>query len=243
MLPPLLLPTRTPSGEQATCLVSIAFWSVLTPLCSVARQAQAILERDNPAALQSALNVLAPLKKYYPTLTTDEGAHPFTECALFADNIKAQGYSWQSSWHFKDIPYYQDGNTYTFKDASTDLLGAMDALVGMLTNTGNYQSTTYYQQIAAAFSYPEDQLSFAFRLVIHYVGDVHQPLHAEAEVNATYPSGDQGGNAEKVPSVNGVSNLHGVWDSVIYTATGYPVMPLSTSDWDWYTSTTATMSQ
>ena len=30
----------------------------------------------------------------------------------------------------------------------------MNALVGMLTNTGNYQSTTYYQQIAAAFSSP-----------------------------------------------------------------------------------------
>jgi hypothetical protein len=107
-------------------------------LCSVARQAQAILEQNNPAALQAALNVLAPLKTDYPTLTTDEGAHPFTECALFADNIKAQGYSFQSPWHYKDIPYYQDGKTYTFKDATTDLIGAMDALVGMLTNTGNY---------------------------------------------------------------------------------------------------------
>jgi hypothetical protein len=77
--------------------------------------------------------------------------------------------------------------------------------------------------------------------VIHYVGDVHQPLHATAEVNSTYPSGDQGGNYEKVPSVNGVSNLHSVWDSVIYQYPGYPVMPLSTADWDWYTSTSATM--
>lgn len=66
----------------------------------------------------------------------------------------------------------------------------------MLTNTGNYQSTTYYQQIAAAFPNPADQLSVALRLVIHYIGDMHQPLHTIAEVNTTYPDGDHGGNSE-----------------------------------------------
>jgi S1/P1 Nuclease len=122
------------------------------------------------------LAVLAPLKEDYPSLTTDEGSHPFTECALFADNIKATGYSWQSPWHFIDIPYYSQGgdpSQYSFKPASTDLVGALNALVGMLTNTGDYKSTTYYQQIAASFPNPADQLSFALRLVIHYVGDIH----------------------------------------------------------------------
>ena len=42
--------------------------------------------------------------------------------------------------------------------------------------------------------------------------------------------------------MNGVSNLHSVWDSVIYQYPGYPVMPLSTTDWNWYTTTTETMS-
>jgi hypothetical protein len=198
------------------------------------------LEQNNPAALQAALAVLAPLKADYPSLTTDEGAHPFTECALFADNIKGMGYTWQSAWHFIDIPYYSQGgdpSQYTFKPATTDLVGALNALTGMLTNTGDYQSTTYYKQIAASFPNPADQLSFALRLVIHYVGDIHQPLHAEAEVNSTYPSGDAGGNYEKVPSTDGVSNLHSVWDSVIYQYPGYPVMPLSDTDWTWYTTT------
>ncbi len=42
--------------------------------------------------------------------------------------------------------------------------------------------------------------------------------------------------------MNGVSNLHSIWDSVIYQYTGYPTMPLSTTDWNWYTTTTTTMS-
>jgi hypothetical protein len=69
------------------------------------------------------------------------------------------GYSFQSNWHFIDIPYYNQGGSpsdYTFKAASTDLVAAMSALVGMLTNTGDYQSTTYYQQIAAKFPNPAD---------------------------------------------------------------------------------------
>jgi hypothetical protein len=66
----------------------------LTPKFLVARRAQAILEQTNPAALAAALAVLAPLKADYPSLTKDESTNPFTECALFADNIKGQGYSW-----------------------------------------------------------------------------------------------------------------------------------------------------
>lgn len=44
-------------------------------------------------------------------MTTDEQYHPFTECATFADDIKATGYSFQSNWHFIDQPYLPDGGT------------------------------------------------------------------------------------------------------------------------------------
>jgi hypothetical protein len=51
---------------------------------------------------------------------------------------------------------------------------------------------------------------------MHYVGDIHQPLHATARVDHEYPSGDRGGNSFPVPSVDGAKNLHAVWDSVVY---------------------------
>lgn len=50
----------------------------------------------------------------------------------------------------------------------------------------------------------------------------------------TYPHGDAGGNYEHVPSIDGVSNLHSVWDSVIYNYTGYADLPMSTTTWDYY---------
>jgi hypothetical protein len=82
----------------------------------------------------------------------------------------------------------------------------------------------------------------AVRLIIHYTGDVHQPLHSTALVDHTYPKGDAGGNFEHIPSKDGVSNLHAVWDSVLYTWTGYPNLPFSDSDWTWYTDTAKTLS-
>ena len=82
--------------------------------------------------------------------------------------------------------------------------------------------STYTDQIASKFSYESDQRSFIVRLLIHYVGDIHQPLHSTAEVDSAYPSGDRGGNSEHIPSKEGASNLHAVWDSVLYTWTGFP---------------------
>jgi len=76
-------------------------------------------------------------------------------------------------------------------------------------------------------------------MIVHYVGDVHQPLHSTALVDSEYPSGDRGGTSEKIPSKDGVSSLHFVWDSVLYEYTGRPNLPLNTSDWDWYTSEAA----
>ena len=59
--------------------------------------------------------------------------------------------------------------------------------------------------------------SFHLRLLIHYIGDIHQPLHASSRYTKDYPEGDEGGNAFKV-HVNAseqITNLHALWDSVV----------------------------
>ena len=71
----------------------------------------------------------------------------------------------------------------------------------------------------------EDELkSYALRLLIHYIGDLHQPLHSTSRVNPQYPKGDAGGNFVKIPTKGGAKNLHSVWDSVIYEYTATPTM-------------------
>lgn len=58
--------------------------------------------------------------------------------------------------------------------------------------------------------------SYAVRLLIHYIGDVHQPLHSTNRVNADFPTGDRGGNEFPLPNHYAANNLHSVWDSAIY---------------------------
>jgi hypothetical protein len=57
----------------------------------------------------------------------------------------------------------------------------------------------------------------ALRLIIHFVGDIHQPLHCTDRVSGALPAGDQGGNLVtiKITDANGnlrPTNLHSYWD-------------------------------
>jgi len=70
----------------------------------------------------------------------------------------------------------------------------------------------------------EDGLSTALRLLMHYVGDIHQPLHATSRVDHEYNSGDRGGNSFPLPVKDSVKNLHALWDSVLYEFTGYETL-------------------
>ena len=51
------------------------------------------------------------------------------------------------------------------------------------------------------------------RFITHFVGDVHQPLHAASYFSSQFPDGDMGGNAWPVAGVNYTQELHAVWDS------------------------------
>lgn len=99
-----------------------------------------------------------------------------------------------------------------------------------------YKDSFEYQEIqkAGLKGHSEaDGLSTAMRLLLHYVGDIHQPLHATSRVNHEYMQGDRGGNSVVLPSVKGAKNLHSVWDSLAYSqADGDFDLPFSDTTWD-----------
>jgi hypothetical protein len=49
------------------------------------------------------------------------------------------------------------------------------------------------------------------RMLIHFVGDVHQPLHATDRISISLPGGDLGGNLFPLAG-DGARNLHSFWD-------------------------------
>lgn len=75
----------------------------------------------------------------------------------------------------------------------------------------------------------EEARSVAMRYLIHYVGDIHQPLHSASLVDKHFPSGDRGGNL--FPLHNQEKELHALWDSVLMEYDGYPELPMTIADW------------
>ncbi len=104
----------------------------------------------------------------------------------------SQTYANTFPWHFDDIPCGVPDKAGKCKDGQC-LSTQTERLIGVL---GDKTANT------------KDRLE-VFKFVTHFIGDAHQPLHAE-------DNGDEGGNAIPVRFVGVVSkplNLHHVWDT------------------------------
>lgn len=114
----------------------------------------------------------------------------------WADFIKSDStMSYLSPWHYINIKSglnYTDFDNYVKNDTATDAYTKLNFLIKELKN----------KKLDAA------KKKMYLRLLIHIVGDVHQPMHvSRAE--------DQGGNKIKVLWFNEPANLHSVWDDKI----------------------------
>lgn len=114
----------------------------------------------------------------------------------WADFIKSDStMNYLSPWHYINIQAglsYADFANYLKNDTATDAYTRLNFLIKELKN----------KKLDAA------KKKMYLRLLIHIVGDVHQPMHvSRAE--------DQGGNKIKVLWFNESTNLHSVWDDKI----------------------------
>lgn len=109
----------------------------------------------------------------------------------FMDFIKADThYRHMNAWHYVSIP---DGETYESmqKSEKGDVIWAIETLVNEL-------KTKEFKIV------PDEQ--FAVMALVHFIGDIHQPLHVGHKH-------DRGGNDVKVEWFGEESNLHRVWDT------------------------------
>jgi len=122
-----------------------AFWGTAHLLA--ARRAEELLSQQNPDVLSAALDEMKALKQYYPTLTTAEKNHPFTECATFGDDIKSKGYTFQSSWHYTNLPCLDEPGTtlddFSFKQPALDVVGALNDMTAFLKNEISADDSPY----------------------------------------------------------------------------------------------------
>jgi hypothetical protein len=89
-----------------------------------------------------------------------------------------------------------------FRDASCDYVPPRDCRDGECV----VAALPHYIQVLGDKSQPDAARLEALKFVVHFVGDVHQPLHAGYRP-------DLGGNRFQVQFEGQGSNLHRVWDS------------------------------
>ncbi len=118
-----------------------------------------------------------------------EGLDRLDQISSWADGNR-KAFPDTGSWHYVDIPLH--AQSY---DAARDCV-AGDCVVARIDQ--------YAHVLADRTATPQARL-LALKWVVHLVGDVHQPLHAE-------DNGDKGGNTVQVQFFGAGSNLHALWD-------------------------------
>nr|WP_321225680.1 S1/P1 nuclease [uncultured Psychroserpens sp.] len=117
--------------------------------------------------------------------------------STFADEIKADSrYNKFNTWHYLNMPL--DG-TYETSEKNTegDLFTGIEYCKEIITNENS----------------TDDDKAFYLRLLIHLIGDLHQPMHLGLLE-------DRGGNDFDVQWFYKDSNMHRVWDSQMLDSYG-----------------------
>ncbi len=158
--------------------------------------------RLNPRAKAKARELLAiPID---PAEVSSKSKN-FVSAAVWADELRPfPEFDSLKPLHFIDMPFTTDGTPLPSG------LPEPDNIVKALEDNVNILKT----------STDKNQQAKALRLIIHFVGDIHQPLHCAARVSRDHPDGDNGGNlvSIKVPGVGRklkTTNLHSYLDGGI----------------------------
>ena len=122
------------------------------------------------------------------------GTESMAMSANWADFVKSEpSYSYLSNWHYVNLPEKlskTDVFSYLSNYPEANIYSKINEMVDVLKN----KNSTL------------EQKKLALRMVVHLVGDLHQPMH-------TARKDDLGGNKVLLTWFGEKTNLHRVWDS------------------------------
>lgn len=146
-----------------------------------------------------AVNYLSSSTTSNANVFLDNAQYTLPEIAPWADEYRAtpQG-AWSEPCHFCDLP----NDATSFNMAYCPGCCVVKAI-------GNYTAILTSEEtnpFPCDFTRGDEPCALEF--LVHYVGDVHQPLHVSY-------SSDRGGNEVTVSFFGKTTNLHSVWDTSI----------------------------
>lgn len=176
----------------------------------------------SPATVQAVTPLISYLASDYPT------SPDFTQAACWADDLKTLGVEQYNSWHFIDLPVLRGPAFFDIPAVGNSSNNPW--AISESTNTLTSPDATTLDK------------ALQLRLLIHILGDLHQPLHAATLFSQQFPppTGDMGGNLYNITGVD-ETELHAFWDGGAEQWTGDLSRPLNTSGWAWMESWTTSI--
>lgn len=148
-------------------------------------------------ALIAASELTPQVKAQVESLLGGDAASSMAALSTWADTIKFHHHE-TSPWHYVDIEIDSSGYNST-RDCPTG-----ECVVAQIERD---------ERIVGDHSLAAPVRAEALKFLIHFVGDLHQPLHCA-------DNHDRGGNEVKVILGRRSTNLHAVWDNDVVKALG-----------------------
>ena len=141
----------------------------------------------NEPAKTRADELTQVLQRDYPYM------NHFITTGPWPDDLKAEGVRSYDTWHYTNLPWMRD-NVAIPDQPEIDILWAINQMMRVLEDDRPRPL--------------EHARSLAF--LVHFVGDIHQPLHSTSVFTNDQPAGNIGGNAFALQG--NWRNLHALWD-------------------------------
>lgn len=128
----------------------------------------------------------------------DKGYKPMrlVDAAVWLDYLRYQHDDAYAAMHYIDLSFSDDGTPLPLP-STVNAVTAIEQSIHTLKqpNVSDYNK------------------GVALRVLLHVVGDIHQPMHATSRVSHRYPDGDRGGNDMALAKNSIAKNLHAYWDN------------------------------
>lgn len=117
--------------------------------------------------------------------------------STYADEIRSDSkYDYIAPWHYVNFPFHSNYEA-SAKSNEGDIVVAINKCIDILKDN----------------NITNEEKSFYLKLLVHFVGDIHMPLHVGLKE-------DKGGNLFQVQWFKKGTNLHRVWDDEIINQYG-----------------------
>ena len=143
---------------------------------------------------------LSTLRRYNRVFNQNQKRkYNLVNSSVWLDTLYFKEYAKFKLMHYIDLPFVADNINFTKNLPAYNKINAVWAI--KMAN----------QKLHAPHTSLVDKGLF-LRILLHVVGDVHQPLHAATKVSDAYPLGDHGGNLVFLQKNAVAPNLHAYWD-------------------------------